>query len=229
MMKKNLRRRQVLKGAMGTLGILGGGQALAAVSCKTSPAQPEGPFYPIHEQVDKDMNMVELEGHSEVAQGEQVYIKGKVLDSLCQPVEGALVDLWQACYTGKYKHEADPNSAELDPHFQYWAKVLTDANGEWMVKTIIPGAYPASATWVRPPHIHFRISKTGYHTLTTQMYFDDERFADLNANDRLLQSLPEAEQKKLLVQFKEELLVNNPYGEPRIKQVGHFDINLQPV
>jgi protocatechuate 3,4-dioxygenase beta subunit len=47
----------------------------------------------------------------------------------------------------------------------------------------MPGAYPASETWMRPPHIHFKIAKKGYVELTTQMYFPDEA---LNETDLLL-------------------------------------------
>jgi len=39
----------------------------------------------------------------------------------------------------------------------------------------MPGAYPASGNWIRPPHIHIKISKPGYRALTTQMYFPDEK------------------------------------------------------
>jgi len=47
----------------------------------------------------------------------------------------------------------------------------------------MPGAYPISEKIIRPPHIHFKVSKFGYQGLTTQMYFDGN---DLNDKDVLL-------------------------------------------
>lgn len=98
----------------------------------------------------------------------------RVLGEDCHSLQGALVDLWQACATGKYHHSSDPNTAEVDPDFQYWAKVYTDHEGYARVRTIKPGAYRADSNWVRPPHIHFIVSAPGYQDLTTQMYFDGE-------------------------------------------------------
>lgn len=214
-MKQNMNRRALLKSAAMAIGSLGASRALANLCTPVTPSQPEGPFYPTQNQLDKDFDMTRIEGSDQVALGEQVYIKGVVTDENCYPVEGVLVDLWQACHTGKYKHERDPNQAELDPNFQYWAQVLTDENGEWGVKTIIPGAYPASAGWVRPPHIHFKVSKKAYRSLTTQMYFDDERFKELNKKDFLLQELSPEEQKALLVKFNES--------------VGRLNISIQKI
>ncbi|OAD22856.1 intradiol ring-cleavage dioxygenase, partial [Candidatus Thiomargarita nelsonii] len=123
----NKDRRNILKAALG-------------VACvPLTPSQPEGPFYPIHEQLEKDFDMTTMNG-LKVAKGEKVYIRGTVVDENCNPVAGALVDLWQACHSGKYLHDDDPNPAELDPNFQYWAKLKTDNAGLWRVKTIIPGA-----------------------------------------------------------------------------------------
>ncbi|MEJ2399920.1 MAG: protocatechuate 3,4-dioxygenase, partial [Xanthomonadales bacterium] len=113
-------------------------------------------------------------------------------------VAGALVDIWQANALGRYAHEDDPATAPLDPNFQGWGMVKTDADGRYSFTTIKPGAYAVSSGWSRPPHIHFRISRRGYHELTTQMYFADE---SLNEKDRLLLSVDEEARKRLVVDF----------------------------
>lgn len=59
----------------------------------------------------------------------------------------------------------------------------------------MPGAYPADKHWIRPPHIHFKISKQGYRSLTTQMYFPDEK---LNDADLLLRSKSIAERAAMM-------------------------------
>ena len=44
-----------------------------------------------------------------------------------------------------------------------------------------------SVDWMRPPHIHFKVSAPGMTSLTTQLYFRSE--AALNRQDRILQRL----------------------------------------
>lgn len=181
-----------------------------------TPENPEGPFYPKHKQLDKDTDLTRIEGHTERAQGQVIEVTGRVLDEQGQPVEGALVDIWQANTHGRYDHEDDPASAPLDPHFQGWGMVKTDADGRYSFTTIKPGAYAVDGTWSRPPHIHFKISRRGYHELTTQMYFAHE---SLNEKDRLLRGVDEEARKLLIVDFQEE------DGIPQ----GHFPIVLARV
>ena len=107
----------------------------------------------------------------------------------------AVVDIWQANAAGRYSHEADPNPVPLDPNFQGWAIMTTNDKGRYSFKTVRPGAYPAAKGWDRPPHIHFKVSRRGYHDITTQMYFENE---PLNDVDHLLKSLNDAEQSKLI-------------------------------
>ena len=60
------------------------------------------------------------------------------------------------------------------------------------------GAYPVMDGWSRPPHIHFKVGRRGFHELTTQIYFAGD---PLNDVDRLLQSVPETERAMLVVDF----------------------------
>jgi protocatechuate 3,4-dioxygenase beta subunit len=83
----------------------------------------------------------------------------------------------------------------LDPNFQGWAIVPSGKKGEFKFKTILPGAYPIGKRRLRPPHIHFKVSKKDYHELTTQMYFPEQ---DLNKKDSLLQRLSKEEQDLLI-------------------------------
>lgn len=187
-------------------------------SMKKTPAQPEGPFYPVVDQVDTDADLIRVSGANQIARGEIVIIEGVLTDQFCHPVAGALVEIWQACDTGKYDHPSDPNPAALDPNFQYWGKAVTDKNGFYRFRTIIPGAYPAGGNWVRPPHVHYKISALGYKELITQMYFSGN---DLNAKDRILRSLPQSEQEKVIVQFRTIEKIPHP--------VGKFDISIEKV
>lgn len=186
-------RRTALKGALGGLVVTASGMLPAA-----TPPQVEGPFFPKRDQADKDLDLTRIAGHDKAAQGEVHVIEGRVLDENGKPVADALIDVWQANRHGRYAHEADPNPAPLDPDFQGWARLRTDAEGRYRVRTIKPGAYPVEAGWTRPPHIHFKVARRGFHELTTQMYFAGE---PLNEVDRLLQGVPEADRPKLVVAF----------------------------
>jgi protocatechuate 3,4-dioxygenase beta subunit len=89
-------------------------------------------------------------------------MKGSVRDTDGQSVEDVTVDLWQANAAGRYRHPHDPNTAPLDEDFQGWAIVPSGKDGEFRFKTVFPGVYPAGEGWVRPPHIHFKVSKRGF-------------------------------------------------------------------
>lgn len=207
-------RRRLLKATLGGAATMASAPLLAAVT----PPQTEGPFFPAKAQPDTDTDMTVIEGHSERAMGEVVEVSGRVLDENGNPIADALIDVWQANTHGRYAHERDPNPAPLDPNFQGWAKLRTDADGHYRFRTIRPGAYPVSDEWSRPPHIHFKVARRGFHELTTQMYFAGDPLNDL---DRLLQSVPEAERDLLVVDFDAEAAAGDPHGT--------FDLFLRRV
>lgn len=214
-----MKRRELIRnGLLSSLSVFAFARAVKAedVMCVNglTPKQVKGPFYPIVDQVDKDGDLVYVKGSSTQALGEIVIVEGIVTDQNCTPVKNALVEIWQACHTGKYNHEADPNTAELDPNFQYWGKAITDEKGFYRFRTIIPGAYPADVGWDRPPHIHFKISALRHRELITQMYFAGN---DLNAKDLILQDLSAEDQEKVIVSFKDSADQPHPVGQFNIQ------------
>ena len=189
---QKLKRRSLIGAGFGTIML----PLSAKADCTDlTPRQTMGPFYPVNDQDDKNWDLTQVEGRTRSAIGEAVMVSGRVTDEACRPVAGALVEIWQACASGKYNHPSDPNDAELDPDFQYWGQSVTDEDGYYKFKTIVPGDYPASATWQRPPHIHFRVQKRGYRDLVTQMYFAGN---ELNDTDYILQDIEE-EKRHLVV------------------------------
>ena len=160
-----------------------------------TPNEIEGPFYPLTPQADQDFDLTQIKGQAGEAQGEHVILKGRVIDTDGEPIEGATVDIWQANAAGRYHHPHDENPAPVDPNFQSWAIVQSGTEGAFRFKTVIPGAYPVSPEWTRPPHIHFKVSKAGYHEVVTQMYFPEQ---PLNEVDKLLQGKSVEEQKMMV-------------------------------
>jgi len=201
-----LSRRAVLgAGVALPFGALAAPARAATEACAPTPRQTTGPFYPVFDQVDKDVDLTRLTGHESAARGEVIRVHGRVVDAACQPVAGALVDLWQADSNGRYSHPADPNPARRDPDFQGWGQAVTDAEGRYAFRTIKPAAYPLDflddgkpdeSLGYRTPHIHFRVSKRGYRELSTQMYFAGEA---LNESDIVLRATPAAERPRLVI------------------------------
>jgi protocatechuate 3,4-dioxygenase, beta subunit len=215
-MKTNtLNRRSLLKNSLLSSAALFAANAASTSCLSPTPEETEGPFYPIFDHQDKDTDLTFIKGHSQHAKGEKIKIKGRILDANCRPIKGATVEIWQACASGKYSHPADINPAVLDKNFQYWGIATTNDKGEYQFKTIKPGAYAATNTWTRPPHIHFKVSLRGFEELTTQMYFKDEQF---NATDRILQSHNQQDQNRLIVPFEGESILQ-----------GQFDLTLKAI
>jgi protocatechuate 3,4-dioxygenase beta subunit len=205
-----MQRRQLLKlgaSAGAALGLASLAKAKDLCLGKTPP-QTEGPFYPVLKQKDTDWDLIQVDGRKQKARGEEIVVVGQVLDQYCNPVADVLVEIWQACDSGKYNHPNDPNPAPLDPDFQYWGRSLTDNEGHYTFRTILPGAYPADTDWTRPPHIHFKIHKRGFMELTTQLYFEGNA---LNSADKILLRIPKIDHVKVVrpIEVKDAKLPNN--------------------
>lgn len=222
-MEKQLDRRKFLKLGVGVSAgtLMMGGimpKALAA-TCGLTPPQTSGPFYPGEKNftAENDLTL----GENGRALGQVIYVQGKVTDQNCQPLEGANVEIWQACASGRYQHSRDPNPAPLDPNFRYWGETFTAADGSYSFKSIIPGAYPAGDGWIRPPHIHVRVTKLGYRELISQMYFKGNEYND---KDLILLDIPEAERGRVIVDFKPA-----PTGFEPGSLRGEFDLSIRSV
>jgi len=109
--------------------------------------------------------------------GERVIVHGFVRDQLGRPVRNALVEVWQANASGRYRHRNDQYIGALDPNFGGCGRMLTDEHGHYVFRTIKPGPYPwrnRINDW-RPAHIHFSLSGSAWaQRLITQMYFEGD-------------------------------------------------------
>jgi protocatechuate 3,4-dioxygenase beta subunit len=99
--------------------------------------------------------------------GERLVLQGRVLDTSCQPVSGALLDVWHADENGEYDNEG----------YRLRGHVFADTQGRYRIETIVPGLYPG-----RTRHIHVNAQPPGGRVLTTQLYFPGEA---ANARDGL--------------------------------------------
>jgi protocatechuate 3,4-dioxygenase beta subunit len=177
----NTRRRILaLTGAVGVIAAAGP-LVRAASPMRRTASQTTGPFYPRTKPADSDADLTRVAGRDGIAQGQVIQVAGRVLNATGTALAGVAIEIWQANAHGRYDHPADHNDAPLDPNFQGYARLVTDAQGRYRFTTIKPSGYPAGR-FMRPPHIH--VSVTGKQDrLVTQMYFAGE---PLNDSDPLL-------------------------------------------
>lgn len=220
-------RRKFLKLSLGLIGAGIVPPTLARQSCKVpTPAQTEGPFYPLAKPSDTDWDLTRTRAHQRLARGTAILVEGIVQDQNCLPVGNAVVEIWQACASGRYNHPGDNSQNPLDPDFQYWGITKTDPKGHYFFQTIVPGHYAVTNSWTRPPHIHFKVHQRGFQELTTQLYFQGH---PLNADDLILQRVPESKR----VQVVRPLMPINPKSIPSIPLIAQnrivFDVQIERI
>ena len=183
---------------------------------RRTPTQVLGPFYPVVKPADRDADLTRIAGKSGRAAGEVIELGGRVINRHGRPVAGARIEIWQANTHGRYTHPSDRNPAPLDPNFEGFAVLTTDAEGRYRFTSIKPGAYPEDSGAMRAPHIHFDILGATNRTVT-QMYFAGEA---LNQTDRFLATAG-ANRERLIVAFQPASA-----GQPNAPLIGQWDIVL---
>ena len=167
--------------------VLPGGPVAAQVV--PTPAQTEGPYYPLVKLADTDADLTRV-GSGPPAQGEALTLGGVVRDCLGAPVASARFEIWQTDHQGIYLHPGDSRTGQRDPNFQFYGELRTDAQGVYRFRTILPGPYTG-----RPRHIHAKITPPGGPTLTTQFYLKGD--TDL-AGDFVVRRLGKAIERVLI-------------------------------
>ena len=115
--------------------------------------------------------------------GQRIVVAGRVLEEDGRPVQGSLIEIWQANAAGRYRHEDDRYDAPLDPNFYGAGRCLTDVDGRYAFVTIKPGCHPWGnhPNAMRPAHIHFSLFGRAFsQRLVTQMYFPDDPLLPLD-------------------------------------------------
>ena len=165
-------------------------QTLSEVTAPAFSAAELGPL---------DGDLIRNYAKSGLPVGERTIVHGYVRDQLGRPVKNALVEVWQANASGRYRHRKDQYLGALDPNFGGCGRVLTDDDGHYVFRTIKPGPYPwrnRINDW-RPAHIHFGISGSGWaQRLVTQMYFEGD---PLIATCPIIRTIPDEDQVRGLI------------------------------
>lgn len=99
-------------------------------------------------------------------EGTKLTVSGRVMNTRCEPIPYATLDAWQCSAKGEYDNTT----------YYLRGKLKTDGKGRYELATILPPPYKVGAERYRPAHIHLKLSGPGTKLLTTQLYFEGDRW-----------------------------------------------------
>ena len=150
----------------------------ALLSLPTTLSEETGPVFSQSIIGPRDNDL--LHNHAaagESAIGSRILVYGQVRDQSGRGLPATLVEVWQANAGGRYRHQKETYLAPLDPNFGGCGRCLTDAQGYYEFRSVLPGPYPwpnGVNDW-RPSHIHFSLFGQAFaQRLITQMYFEGD-------------------------------------------------------
>ncbi len=184
------RRRAVAAALIAAPALWLGPRAQPAPGRRATPAQTEGPFYPVTFPKDSDHDLLR-NGALNYSDGQSAWLEGSVSDLDGRAVAGAQVEIWQCDHAGHYHHTG--GGARADSAFQGFGRVTVAADGRYRFRTIRPVAYSG-----RTPHIHVKVKLDQRELLTTQLYVEGDPG---NARDFLWRRLSAADRAALTVPF----------------------------
>jgi protocatechuate 3,4-dioxygenase, alpha subunit len=158
-----------------------------------TPSQTVGPFF--HIGLDRP-------GWADLTvgdpRGERIVVAGRVTDGDGAPVPDACLELWQANADGRYAHPDDARfDKPLDPNFRGFARVSTDADGNFRFTTIRPGPVPGRGNALQAPHIAVALFARGLlKQLYTRIYFASD---PLNETDPVLLAIEDPTRRQTLI------------------------------
>jgi protocatechuate 3,4-dioxygenase alpha subunit len=162
----------------------------AAAESHVSPFCTTGPYFPT-EWPDAECDLTRVAGVT--ARGQHIVIAGALLEAGGKPTRNSIIEIWQPDAGGIFRHALDPRSAQADPGFAGWGRSRTLADGSFLLRTVMPGAYKENGV-PRLPHINVMVLAIGLtRRLVTTLFFAD-------GPDAVLDRVPESRRHKLIAQ-----------------------------
>lgn len=158
-MRKAALRREFLQVGITAAAALVWSEDLEAAECAETEDNIEGPYYKAGAP---ERSSLWEPGMA----GQKLVITGRVLNTRCEPLSHATLDAWQCDAQGVYDNTG----------YHLRGKLKTDAKGRYELTTILPPPYKVAADRSRPAHIHLKLSGEGTKVLTTQLYFDGDKW-----------------------------------------------------
>ena len=195
--------------------------------CVVTPQQTEGPYFLDLRLKRSDIRADARDGSARP--GVPLTLRLSVASAgatACQPLAGAVVDIWHCDATGAYSLDGDADLGGKARNFLRGYQV-SDAQGRVEFTTIYPGAYRGRAV-----HIHFKVrAKTPAgqgREFTSQLYFDDA------LSDRIYARAPYAQHAQRRTRNREDFIFRDggerlllPVVEAGDGFAGSFEIGLR--
>jgi hydroxyquinol 1,2-dioxygenase len=167
--------------------VLGASMLVDAVNHRQRDGATEttvlGPFY-----VGEHKSMPHGTDISAELPGERMFVQSRVTDLEGKPLAGVPVDVWHADGDGYYDSQR-PDYETTGPSSR--ARFITDADGKFFFRTILPCSYPIPTDGpvgemilqtrrhpMRPAHVHFLVNAKGYEPLITHVFMDGDKYLD---------------------------------------------------
>lgn len=122
--------------------------------------------------------------------GERLVVSGRVLTTEGEPIPFAELDFWQADASGRYSHF----DGGVVPDKNLRGKIKSNGDGAFFLETVRPAQYTipdqgptglllhelGRHSW-RPAHLHVIVRHSDYKMLTTQIYFEGDKYLQSDA------------------------------------------------
>jgi protocatechuate 3,4-dioxygenase alpha subunit len=165
------------------------------LALKHSPSQTVGPYFSMCLSGAGQNALVP------VSDAHRIRVVARVYDADREPIDDALLEIWQANALGRYRHPADDREEiPLTPGFRGFGRVTAEPGTlEYVFDTVKPGRVPAPDGTLQAPHIGIIVQGRGMlRPLFTRLYFADEPSA--NDQDFVLARVPPERRASLMAE-----------------------------
>lgn len=151
-----------------------------------TPSQTVGPFFSMRLGGEGQNRLVPAG-----IPGRRIRVEGRVLDGTRAHVEDALIEVWQADASGRYRHPDDLRHEMVahDDFIGFGRALSRFETGEYWIESLKPGLVSGSGGRPQAPHLSLIIQARGMlNPSFTRVYFSDE--AEANHADEVLSLVP---------------------------------------
>lgn len=162
--------------------------------------------YPGAAKIPHTNDLVKPTGKPDEAEGQIVYLMGKVLDTDCNPLSDVVVELWQPDPFSRFIIPTDSDMASPVTMFAGGGKTYTGIDGTFSFRTLFPGTLhicekrdrqgKCIQSLERAPFFNVRISGKAIRSSTVSMalFFENDR---RNPTDPVYKKLSDAGKQQL--------------------------------
>jgi protocatechuate 3,4-dioxygenase, alpha subunit len=177
-----------------------------------TPSQTVGPFFSFGLPFEGGERLVDA------ADPDAIRIEGTVYDGAGDPLDDALIEIWQANRFGRHRHpEDDRSELPLEDGFIGFGRCPTGADGRFSFVTVKPGAAPPEA-----PHINVIVLARGLlRHLFTRIYFPDEA---ANDGDPVLAAIADPATRATLIAESGDSVLGFDIHLQGERQTAFFDV-----